>query len=355
MIRSTSRRSTYVCSAAVLLLGVLTSPAQARPRPHKKVTVAPEATAPAAPETATAPATQAVPEAAPPLAMPAAALAPGAPMGVPTPGLVRAAATEPPPAVAFPPPPPPEPTPPPAPAPSNAPTVVKGKWSPVIYGFIELDALRDSTQSFQEPAGNGIIQRTETFAGSHGRTMFGVRNSRFGFKLTAPDVAVPANLICGQPSAEALSVLASAIEASWAPVNRTYAGVPEVPPAWLFEHRRDVRIVDVREPAELDGELGHIEGAELLPLGALRGGLAAWDNSAATVVVCRSGARSAQGALTLEAAGFGRVGNLAGGMIAWRSAGHPVIGGRREPRTVGRSTPPARHDAIDEEVARRSS
>jgi glyoxylase-like metal-dependent hydrolase (beta-lactamase superfamily II)/rhodanese-related sulfurtransferase len=169
------------------------------------------------------------------------------------------------------------------------------------------------------------------------------------------EVAVPANLICGQPNAEALSMLASAIEASWAPVNRTYAGVPEVPPAWLFEHRRDVRIVDVREPAEFDGELGHIEDAELLPLGALRGALAAWDNSAATVIVCRSGARSAQGALILEAAGFGRVGNLAGGMIAWRSAGHPVIGGRREPRNAGRSAPPARHDAIDEEVARRSS
>lgn len=181
MIRSTSRRSTYVCSAAVLLLGILTSPSEARPRPHKKVPVAAETTAPTASETATAPATQAVPEAAPPLAMPAATFAPGAPMGVPASGLVRAAATEPPPVAAFLP--PPEPTPPPA----NAPTAVKGKWSPVFYGFIELDALRDSTQSFQEPAGNGIIQRTETFAGSHGRTMFGVRNSRFGFKLTAPE------------------------------------------------------------------------------------------------------------------------------------------------------------------------
>jgi hypothetical protein len=64
---------------------------------------------------------------------------------------------------------------------------MKGKWSPVFYGFIELDVLHDSTQSFQEPAGNGIIQRTESFAGSHGRTMFGIRNSRFGFKLTAPE------------------------------------------------------------------------------------------------------------------------------------------------------------------------
>ena len=113
---------------------------------------------------------------------------------------------------------------------------------------------------------------------------------------------------------------------SWAPVVRTYAGVPEVPLTWLLEHRREVRLVDVREPAEFDGELGHIEGAELLPLGQLRGALTAWSRDAAIVVVCRSGARSAQGALILEASGFGKVGNLAGGMIAWRGAGLPVAG-----------------------------
>jgi sulfur dioxygenase len=138
------------------------------------------------------------------------------------------------------------------------------------------------------------------------------------------DVALPANLACGQPSDEALSAIASA--SAWAPVVRTYAGVPEVPLRWLLEHRSEVRLVDVREPAEFDGELGHIEGAELLPLGHLRAALAAWDPSLAVVMVCRSGARSAQGALILEASGFGKVGNLAGGMIAWRGAGFPIVG-----------------------------
>jgi glyoxylase-like metal-dependent hydrolase (beta-lactamase superfamily II)/rhodanese-related sulfurtransferase len=165
------------------------------------------------------------------------------------------------------------------------------------------------------------------------------------------DLAVPANLTCGQPTDEALSAMATALASSWAPVNRTYAGVPEVPLTWLFEHRRGVRIIDVREPDEFEGELGHIDGAELLPLGKLRGALATWDTSAATVVVCRSGARSAQGALILEAAGFGRVGNLAGGMIAWRSAGYPVIGGRETAKKLA-VTP---HDAVGDEVARRSS
>jgi hypothetical protein len=79
------------------------------------------------------------------------------------------------------------PPPPPKPENPNAPVMMKGKWNPVFYGFAELDALHDSTQSFQEPAGNGIISRDETFAGSHGRTQFGVRNSRFGVRLSAPE------------------------------------------------------------------------------------------------------------------------------------------------------------------------
>jgi hypothetical protein len=69
------------------------------------------------------------------------------------------------------------------------PVPMKGKWSPVFYGIAELDVVHDSTQSFQEPAGNGPISRDETFAGQHGRTQFGVRNSRFGVRLTSPEYA----------------------------------------------------------------------------------------------------------------------------------------------------------------------
>jgi sulfur dioxygenase len=149
--------------------------------------------------------------------------------------------------------------------------------------------------------------------------------------LPAPQrmrVAVPANLTCGEPTPDALAVMDAA---SWAPVARTYAGVPEVPHTWLVEYRRDVRLVDVREPAEFDGELGHIDGAELLPLGGLRAALAGWDRGASLVMVCRSGGRSAQAALILEAAGFTRVANLAGGMIAWRAAGLPTVAPAGEP------------------------
>lgn len=132
-------------------------------------------------------------------------------------------------------------------------------------------------------------------------------------------VAVPANRKCGRPEISPRGPLSD-----WAPVTRTFAGVPEIGNDWLSEHRRDVRVIDVREPAEFDGELGHIEGAELVPLGKLTSEASTWDKATKVVTVCRSGGRSAQAAVLLESAGFSHVANLSGGMIAWRSAGHPV-------------------------------
>ena len=45
------------------------------------------------------------------------------------------------------------------------------------------------------------------------------------------------------------------------------------------------------------------------------------------VVVCRSGARSAQASLLLGKAGFDKVANLSGGMLRWRAQRFAVEGG----------------------------
>jgi rhodanese-related sulfurtransferase len=45
------------------------------------------------------------------------------------------------------------------------------------------------------------------------------------------------------------------------------------------------------------------------------------------VVVCRSGARSAQATLMLGKAGFDKVANLSGGMLRWRTQRFAVEGG----------------------------
>ncbi|MBC7690217.1 MAG: hypothetical protein H7222_00465 [Methylotenera sp.] len=59
-------------------------------------------------------------------------------------------------------------------------------WKLSFYGFVQTDAIMDSTRSFGEIAGNGPVDRRQTFAGDNGRTQFTFRNSRFGFALNAP-------------------------------------------------------------------------------------------------------------------------------------------------------------------------
>jgi glyoxylase-like metal-dependent hydrolase (beta-lactamase superfamily II)/rhodanese-related sulfurtransferase len=136
------------------------------------------------------------------------------------------------------------------------------------------------------------------------------------------DIAVPANLRCGRPEQPD----GGQAEPDWAPLAYTYAGLWELQPQWLEEHLGSVQIVDVREPEEFDGILGHIEGAVLVPLPDLKEKAGELDPDRPVVTVCRSGARSAQAAILLEKEGFSRVANLAGGMLRWRSQRLPVEG-----------------------------
>ena len=85
-------------------------------------------------------------------------------------------------------------------------------------------------------------------------------------------------------------------------------------------------LLDVREPEEFVGDLGHISGALLVPLDALERRLPKLVGYADrdVVVVCRAGARSASAGAILERGGFRHVYNLGGGMLAWVAAGLPV-------------------------------
>jgi glyoxylase-like metal-dependent hydrolase (beta-lactamase superfamily II)/rhodanese-related sulfurtransferase len=135
------------------------------------------------------------------------------------------------------------------------------------------------------------------------------------------EVAVPANLKCGRPEKTTAS------NPDWAPLTYTFAGIWEIQPAWLEEHLREVQVVDVREPDEFNGPLGHLPGARLLPLGKLLERVNEIAKPQPVVVVCRSGARSAQATLMLAKAGFDKVANLSGGMLRWRAQRLPVEGG----------------------------
>lgn len=107
----------------------------------------------------------------------------------------------------------------------------------------------------------------------------------------------------------------------------TFAGFWEIDPQWLEEHLNQVLVLDVREPEEFQGPLGHLPGARSIPLGTLSTRVAEIPRDRPVVTVCRAGARSAQAAVLLRRAGFERVANLGGGMLRWRADNHPVEGG----------------------------
>jgi glyoxylase-like metal-dependent hydrolase (beta-lactamase superfamily II)/rhodanese-related sulfurtransferase len=108
---------------------------------------------------------------------------------------------------------------------------------------------------------------------------------------------------------------------SEAPVDEPFL---DVDPAFVSARRDRVALIDVREPAEFTGELGHVPGATLVPLASLPDAAAAWDPQRDIVLVCRSGGRSARAAMDLAKRGFRHLYNLRGGMLAWNEARLPV-------------------------------
>jgi glyoxylase-like metal-dependent hydrolase (beta-lactamase superfamily II)/rhodanese-related sulfurtransferase len=138
------------------------------------------------------------------------------------------------------------------------------------------------------------------------------------------DVAVPANLRCGRPERGAIDPGA---DPHWAHLRYSFAGVWEIDPHGLEEHQGPVQILDVREPDEFTGPLGHIDGAVLIPLGQLAARVDELARDRPIVAVCRAGSRSAQATAILQQAGFSEIANLNGGMLRWRAEGYPVEGG----------------------------
>src|SRR5580700_8605581 len=145
-------------------------------------------------------------------------------------------------------------------------------------------------------------------------------------RLTHPkllDIAVPANLRCGQPqldeAAEGIPADPARLDPGWATLRYSFAGVWEIDPHGLEEHTAAVQILDVREPEEFTGPLGHIKDAILIPLGELAKRAVELSHDRPIVAVCRAGGRSAQATNILQQAGFKDVANLTGGMLRWRA------------------------------------
>jgi len=95
------------------------------------------------------------------------------------------------------------------------------------------------------------------------------------------------------------------------------AGVPEIQVEELkrrLDAGEDLFVLDVREPHEY--QICNIKG-HLIPLGDLPKRVHELDSSREIVAHCRSGVRSAKAVMFLQQAGFKKVHNLAGGILAW--------------------------------------
>jgi adenylyltransferase/sulfurtransferase len=104
------------------------------------------------------------------------------------------------------------------------------------------------------------------------------------------------------------------------------AGVPTLTVGELDARRRrgePLDLVDVREVHEW--EIGRIEGARLAPLSRFADALKTFDSAQDVVLYCRSGVRSAKAVKVLQEAGFRRVWNLDGGILAWSEEIDPTV------------------------------
>lgn len=113
-------------------------------------------------------------------------------------------------------------------------------------------------------------------------------------------------------------------------IEKIIDGIPKVSCEAVQSHTamvetNQIQLIDVRRPDEFTGELGHIKGARLIPLGPdLMLFLQTANPDDEIVFVCRSGGRS--GAATAESRlrGFKHTVNMTGGMIRWNQSGLPI-------------------------------
>jgi len=103
-------------------------------------------------------------------------------------------------------------------------------------------------------------------------------------------------------------------------------GIKEIEAGALAKHlasqSKSLKIIDVREMSEI--QTGTIPGAIPMPLATVPLRLAELTHDEEVVMICRSGARSAQACMYMLQQGFKNVYNLRGGMFAWAGSGQPL-------------------------------
>jgi sulfur dioxygenase len=131
--------------------------------------------------------------------------------------------------------------------------------------------------------------------------------------------ALPGNMRSGKPRQ-------ASVATAWAPLSRSYAGLPELAPAWVAAHQDKLTLLDVRSAEEFNGPDGRVADSQLIPLPELAERTAEIPAGRPVVVVCHSGSRSALATQQLVKAGLEQVANLHGGLSRWAAEGYPLEG-----------------------------
>ncbi len=116
---------------------------------------------------------------------------------------------------------------------------------------------------------------------------------------------------------------AEAAETEAAPERGTLTEIDVKELHGLLESSDDIVLIDVRTDAEY--ERGHVPGTVHIPMEVLMSSTEALAPYAGKPVhlICQSGGRSARVAQRITQDGYDAV-NVAGGTMAWQSAGYPV-------------------------------
>lgn len=91
----------------------------------------------------------------------------------------------------------------------------------------------------------------------------------------------------------------------------------------MMEQGRPFVLIDVREPREF--QICRIPGSTLIPLRELPKRMHELNSADEIVVHCRTGQRSARAVELLMKAGFRKIHNLKGGVLAWADKVDPAM------------------------------
>ncbi|MGH7695747.1 MAG: molybdopterin-synthase adenylyltransferase MoeB [Gemmatimonadaceae bacterium] len=165
----------------------------------------------------------------------------------------------------------------------------------------------------------GVIQATEAL-----KLLLGVGDSLVGRLLlvnalaaTFRSVSVRRNPGC--PACGTREIRELRDYEAWCGASLPQDSVPEISPRELAARAargEQLQLLDVREPYEW--EIAHVEGARLIPLGALDSEWPTLDATREVFVYCKGGVRSARAVAALRKRGFDRAYNVAGGIVRWR-------------------------------------